>query len=741
MKKKSLVTLMISCGVLASPLLITACGGSSGGGGTPVLPVVPAPAPPPSAGTPPPASPPAAAAPAADLSDCCTAGDKDFPKVGGNLGNQNYSSLRKINKGLVTQLGGAWVNQIEGGMTTGNNQSTTVVVDGVLYIESALGNVVAVDGKTGVTKWKWTTPYGSITRRGVAVAKDLGLVFTVATGNRLVALRTDTGAVEWIKQYPTSSTDPDYKGALQKVALVYHDKRLYLGTNDGNRGAAFSADALTGKVLTTFWGVPRAGELGYDTWGGAPDTARTGATPWIHPAVDPELGLVYWTFGNVRGGSSQDGSSRPGQNLFANSIVALDLKSGEYKWHFQSVHHDIWDMDNVMSPVLADVKIDGKDRKVVIYGSKTGMYYILDRKDGSAPLGIDEVPVKQDARQASWPTQPLPRQGAWTETCIVDQPLGTAIPGDPNRAVPNYTKGCLYDAHWDVPILSIPGHGGGANWNHQSFSQRTGLVYTGMGYVSAAHSLSESSNGLRPPGTYMTGAVVAVDPSTNLVKWKKPLPYSVAHGNGILSTASDLLFIGQPDGNLLALDAQDGTELWRFQTGAAISASPVSYEIDGEQYIAVFSGGTSIPYGDSAPRGDRLWAFKVGGAVTAAATPTPPVVRRPVSGAAVEGAALPTPNTVFLARVQTAANEPGATESTAVNAMTPTFMRVPVNTAVTFTNPAANANTHCATQFFEGRFNFRLTPGQSQTHTFDTPGEYFYNDCHSPRPTGKIVVY
>ncbi|PMW46758.1 dehydrogenase, partial [Pseudomonas sp. GW456-11-11-14-LB2] len=91
---------------------------------------------------------------------------------------------------------------------------------------------------------------------------------------------------------------------------------------------------------------------------------------------------------------------------------------------------------------------------------------------------------KQDARQASWPTQPLPRQGAWTETCIVDQPLGTAIPGDPNRAVPNYTKGCLYDAHWDVPILSIPGHGGGANWNHQSFSQRTGLVYTGMGYVS-----------------------------------------------------------------------------------------------------------------------------------------------------------------------------------------------------------------------------------------------------------------
>lgn len=738
MKQKSLVTLLLSCGVLTSPLLISACGGS--GGSAPVFPSVPAPAP---NAPPPPSAPPAAAPepPASDLSSCCTAGDKDFPKVGGNLGNQNYSSLHKINKGLVGQLGGAWVNQIEGGMTTGTNQSTTVVVDGVIYIESALGNVIAVDGKTGLTKWKWTTPYGSITRRGVAVAKDLGLVFTVATGNRLVALRTDTGSIAWIKQYPTSSTDPDYQGALQKVALVYHDKRVYLGTNDGNRGAAFSADATTGKVLTSFWGVPRPGEIGYDTWGGAAESDRAGATPWIHPAVDPELGMVYWTFGNVRGGSSQNGSTRPGLNLFANSIVALDLKTGEYKWHFQSVHHDIWDMDNVMSPVLADVKIDGRERKVVIYGSKTGMYYILDRKDGSAPLGIDEVPVKQDARQASWPTQPLPRQGAWTETCIVDQPLGTAIPGDPNRAVPNYTKGCLYDAHWDVPILSIPGHGGGANWNHQAFSQRTGLVYTGMGYVAAAHSLTESSNGLRPPGTYMTGAVVAVDPGTNLVKWKKQMPYSLAHGNGILTTASDLLFIGQPDGNLLALDANDGSELWRFQTGAAISASPVTYEIDGEQYVAVYSGGTGIPYGDSAPRGDRLWAFKVGGTVQPPPTPQPPIVRRPVSGAAVEGSALPTPNTVFLARVQTAANEPGATESTAVNAMTPTWMRVPANTTVTFTNPGTNAHTHCATQFFEGRFAFRLAPGQSANHTFDKPGEYFYNDCHSPRPTGKIVVY
>ena len=731
MEHTRLAAMMVACGVIAG------CGGGSGGSDPPFA---PAPTPPVAeAPAPAPATPPAP--PAAQLADCCTAGDADFPKVGGNLGNQNYSRLAMITKSDVGRLGGAWLNRIEGGITSGNNQSTTVVVDGVLYIESASGNVHAVDGKTGATKWKWTTPYGSITRRGVAVAKDLGLVYTLANGNRLVALDKESGTPVFVKQYPTSSTDAAYLGGVAKVALVYHDKRLYIGTNDGSRGAAFSADAKTGNMLTSFWGVPRPGERGYDTWGGAPESDRTGATPWIHPAVDPELGMVYWTFGNVRGGSSQNGSTRPGLNLFANSIVALDLKTGEYKWHFQSVHHDIWDMDNVMSPVLADVRIGGENRKVVIYGSKSGMFYILDRKDGSAPLGIDELPVKQDARQASWPTQPFPRQGAWTETCVADQPLGTEIPGLPHRAVPNYLRGCLYDAHWDVPLLSIPGHGGGANWSHMSYSAQTGLVYTGMGYVAAAHSLTESSNGLRPPGEYMTGAVVAVDPSTNLVKWKKNMPYSLAHGNGILTTASGLLFIGQPDGNLLAMDAGDGTELWRFQTGAAISASPVTYEIDGEQYVAVYAGGTSIPYGDSAPRGDYLWAFKVGGSVAQAATPQPPEVRRPVSGSAVEGSALPTPNTVFLGRVQTGANAPGAAESTAVNAMTPTFMRVPVNTTVTFTNPAGNANTRCATQFFEGRFNFRLEPGQSATHFFDRPGEYFYNDCHSPRPTGKIVVY
>lgn len=657
--------------------------------------------------------------------------DADFPCVGGNLGNQNYTSLNGIHKGNAKRLGGAWLNNIEGGLKSGSSQSSAIALDGILYIESSLGNVHAVDGKTGQTKWVYTQTRGTLTRRGVAVGG--GRVYTHGKGSWIIALDQETGEVDWERQITGY-------GTMEKVAVTYHDGKLLLGTHDSGRAAGLCVDADNGDLLWHFWGTPGPGEPGFGTWAGD-SWMDGGATPWLHPAVDPELGHVYWTFGNARGNkSSQDGSEREGMNLFANSIVATDLETGAYVWHFQSVHHDIWDMDNSMNPVLADVKIKGRQRKLVIYGSKTGMYYILDRTDGSAPLGIDEVPVPQEPRQKTWPTQPIPRQGAWTETRPVEQPLGTAVPGHPARAVPNYTVVDLYTPHWDEPVLSIPGHGGGADWGFQSFSHSTGMVYTGFGYVAAAHSLTERSNGLRPPGEYQTGGVVAVDVKSNTVRWKKDLPYSVAHGNGVLTTAGDLLFIGQPDGVLLCLDAHNGREIWRFQCGAAISSSPLMYEIDGEQYLAVYAGGTSIPYGNSAPRGDFLWAFKIGGTLPEAETPEPPVVRRPVSGGPVEGSTVN--NTVILGRTYNAATGTvGAEESTDVAAVAPTHLRVPVGTTVTFTNPADNEHVHSATQFFEGLFNPQLAPGESFTYTFSNKGEYFFNDVHGARPTGKVEVY
>lgn len=679
------------------------------------------------------AIPSAAFAAAVDLNNCCTPGDQDFPKVAGNLGNQNYSGLRQITRLNVKNLGGAWLTHLNGGVGA-DNQSTPVAVDGVLYAEQS-GNVIAIKGDTGAILWKVAKAGG--TRRGVAVAKDLGLVFTQTSGNTVVALRMADGTEAWRKSYTGV-------GGIGKVASIYHNKRLYIGTTDGTVGAALMIDATNGTLLSQFFGVPRnPGDLGYDTWGGLDLKASgSGGTPWLHPAIDPALNMVYWAFGNNRTGSSQNGSTRPGTNLFTESVVALDLTTGAYKWHFQSGHHGMWDMEN-MTVVLGDVSINGVMTPVIMNTGKTGMSFILDRRDGSAPLGIDEVPVPVDPRQASYPTQPRPRQGAWTEQCPVPEPLGGPVPGNPSRAVPNYPLGCLQWPHWDgAPVLSAPGHGGGADTSTSSFSPSTKMFYIPYGYVLASHSLNEGSNGLRPPGEYMTGGIVAIDAATNLVKWRKLLPYEMAHFQGAMTTASDLLFTGMPDGNLLALDATTGKELWRFQTGAAISSSPITYQVGGEQYVAVLAAGTGIPYGtggiNGVPLGDTLIAFKLNAiAVPQQPTPKPPTVRRPVSGSAVAGSTVG--NTVLLGRSSATAAEQSI-NSGSTNGMFPTWMTVPPGTTVTFTNPASSVNAHCATQFFEGLFNIKLNPGESQTFTFSTPGEYFYNDCHNPRSTGKIVV-
>jgi len=229
--------------------------------------------------------------------------------------------------------------------------------------------------------------------------------------------------------------------------------------------------------------------------------------------------------------------------------------------------------------------------------------------------------------------------------------------------------------------------------------------------------------------------------ATNTVRWKKHMPYSLAHGNGILTTASDLLFIGQPDGYLIAMDATSGRELWRFQTGAAISASPITYQINGQQYVAILAQGTGIPYGTSAatgvPLGDNLIAFRLGGQLPEQPTPKPPAVRRPVSGNPVAGTTVG--NTVILGKSSATAAEQSLNNG-GTNGVFPTHMQVPKGTTVTFTNPGSNANTHCATQFFEGLFNFSLAPGQSATYTFTKAGEYFFNDCYNPRSTAKIEV-
>jgi outer membrane protein assembly factor BamB/plastocyanin len=769
---------------------------------------------------------PLAMAGAKDLNSCCTPGDQDYPKNGGNLGNQNYSSLSVINKSNINNLGAAWLVHTSAAPATtpttspGTNdtgqQTTPIAVDGVIYTDTPSGDVIAVDGATGAVKWKWhptiaNSGFGPTgTRRGVSVGD--GRVYTHAAGNRVVALDQNTGAQIWaVVPTPPAGSGETTLGNIGKVATVFYDGKVYIGTADASRNAGFALNAATGAMVWAFYGGAKPGLVVTDVNGvtyNAGDTWTTKVTPndtpntcaltggasfWIHPAVDPDLNMVYWNVGNVRScGSSQDGSTRPGTNLFSSSLVAIDDTTGEYKWHFQSVHHGQWDMDNTNNPTLADVTINGQLRKVVYYGTKQGRTFVLDRTNGLPVLPVEERAVTQDSRQLSWPTQPYPSapQQAWLPDCVAYQNLGSDIPGLPHRAVPNYNgyqaspdpanpgqlkltltpgnyleadapflsgparKGCMNEATWDLPVLSTPSQNGGADWSGHSFSQNLGLYFIPYATNPSAHDRIEGSNGLRAIGQYQTGGIVALNGATNQIVWQKELGLDLAHNNTPLTTATDLLFLDQTDGVVVAMDATNGNPLWRFQTGAAGSSGVITYMAGGEQYVAVLATGTGIPY--NPPGGDTLWAFKLGGTAqykdaagtivsgsSEAPTPPPLQIRRPVGNTAAS-TAVPA-NTILLARSNGTAT--ATKDSASTGGMVPSTLTVPVGTTVTFLNPGAatfptnpNLKPHCATQFFEGLFNPKLNPGESFQYTFNKAGEYFYNDCTDPRPTGKVVA-
>ena len=727
-------------------------------------------------------------------SACCAPTITDMPVNGGNLGSQRYSSLAAINRQNIQNLGTAWrinVSAVPPATTDVGSQTTPVVVNGVIFLNTPAGGVIAVDGATGASRWKWQ-PAGQNAggnHRGVSVGE--GKVFAVAAG-KVVALDVNTGAVIWEVQ-PKAADGTTIAGGA--APTMYYGGMVYLG--GGARNAAVALRASDGGVVWTFNAMAEPGRVVTDVNGVKTDAGATwgtcmqrgGGNAWTAASIDPDLGMLYITIDNARGcapgGGAQDGSGRSGQNLFANSLVALDLKTGAYKWHFQAVHHDVWDMDNVCVPLLADIAIAGQTRKAIYYGGKSAHLFVLDRATGKPLLKADETRVNQDYRQASYPTQPLPTRPL--PTCVVWQPLDPKnVPGDPWRAVPNYNgyqptasgqlvyaepnyldpdkpfveypgrqthrEGCLYDANWDLPVLSTTSQNGGPTWPTYSYSQKQGLLYFPYGVANVAHWRDAGSNGLRVPGEYQTGGILAIDAATNTVRWRNHLGLDMGHGQNPLSTAGDLVFVGQIDGNFVALDAATGKELWRFQTGAATSGGPITYSINGEQYVAVANGGASLPYGNSVPRGSDLWAFKLGGAFRTASgsseAPTPQLVtvRRPVGGMPVEGSTVN--NTVYLARISRTADTAEARDQVDTNAMSPTHLRVPVGTTVTFVNPGAetfphfpNQKPHCATQFFEGLFNPKLNPGQRFQYTFDRAGEYFFNDCTDPRPSGKVVAY
>ena len=333
---------------------------------------------------------------------------------GGNVYNQRYSPLARINKDNVATLKPAWRTHLNGSGTDSkySGQAQPLVYDGVIYIPTGANDVFALDADTGEILWTYEANLDpNITviccgwmSRGVALGD--GKVFSGQLDGKLVALDAATGKVVWSIQ---AETNQDGFSITTRAALLRRPRHHGLrGRRPRGARPREGLRRARRQARVDVLHDPGPRRAGHDTWPSDNDTWKHGgAAVWQTPAVDPELGLVYFSTGNP--GPDLNGSVRPGDNLFSVSMVAIEAKTGKYRWHFQQVHHDLWDYDSPNPVVLFDAMYDGRLRKGIVEIGKTGYVYILDRETGKPLVGIDEVPVPQEPRQATAATQPIPR--------------------------------------------------------------------------------------------------------------------------------------------------------------------------------------------------------------------------------------------------------------------------------------------------------------------------------------------
>jgi alcohol dehydrogenase (cytochrome c) len=409
----------------------------------------------------------------------------------------------------------------------------------------------------------------------------------------------------------------------------------FAGADRGTRGRVKAYDAKDGRLIWTFYTIPGPGEPGHDTWPNDNDAWKYGgASVWQTPAADTDLGLLYFSTGNA--GPDYNGAVRAGDNLYAVSIVAIELATGKYRWHFQQVHHDIWDYDASNPVILMDVNIGGRPRKAIAEVGKTGWAYILDRQDGKPLVGIDERPVPQEPRQATAATQPFPRGDAVVPQLIPIAPEGSVLVNDGRIFTPFVGKD---------PTIVKPGIWGGANWPPSAYDPMQQRLF-----VCASSVINGYTGGgdprLMAPGTgesYLggataftrvprTGIIAALDVTNNKLVWRYRWPEQCY--SGTLATGGGLLFVGRNDGRLTALDSATGRQLWEFQTGAGMHAPVSTFEHQGKQYVLAFSAGNALI---GSPRGDSVWLFGLEGTLPQAA-PGAPVSRLAASAARADTA-------------------------------------------------------------------------------------------------------
>ena len=526
----------------------------------------------------------------------------DWPLHNLDLYGGRYSPMDQITRSNVATLTPRWLFQ-HGVIDGVSNQTTPVIVDGVMYVTDSRGSVYAVNAADGHLIWTYdvTELLAGGRREGYifrhrGVTYERGVVYSAA-GSFIFALDAQTGKpIESFGENGQASVILDvlrlrYPDVETAISMGYwftsapqiHDGVIYVGSTRSESlipgGHVLAVDAQTGEVIWHFNTIPQdENDQGWDiagpTWVGG---GREGGGIWETPSIDPELGMVYVAVGNPFG----DSTKRSGLNLFTDSVLALSLADGQLRWYYQLVHHDVWDYDNGSQPILFDMEVDGAPVKALAQANKNGLLYILNRETGEPVHSIIETPVSTETDrdgEQPWPTQPIPQTAAGEPM----EPVSPIVPEEiPPEHLAGYTIVPIFTPRGPDQIFA-PGSGGGASYAPMAYSQQTGLLY-----VCAIDQPSNSGRGAR-------GFVSAFDPTTGELSWQQIFE---GYGqSGPVVTAGGVVFVGAGSntaGYFYAYDAVTGEELWKFNTGAGVFSSPAVYMVDGEQFVTVASGGGS----------------------------------------------------------------------------------------------------------------------------------------------------
>ncbi len=487
----------------------------------------------------------------------------------GTLDSQRFSRLDQIDASNVADLELKWAYSIR---QLDRTETTPLVVDGVMFITESPSNLTAVDATTGRPYWRYEHELPDDLRiccgrnnRGVAILGETLYMSTLDA--HLVAIDARSGNVVWDAEVA------DYRGGYSKTAapLVVKDRVVtgIAGGEFGIRGFLDSYDAASGERAWRTYTIPGPDHPDNQTWLG--DSWRTGGSPtWITGSYDPELNLVYWGTGNP--GPDYGSEMRLGDNLYADSVLALDGDTGEMRWYFQFTPHDVHDWDAIQIPVLADIEMQDGPRRAMLWANRNGFYYTLDRETGEFLLG-----------------KPFALQ-TWAE--------GLDENGRPIRVPGMFPS--------PEGTVVAPTAGGGTNWWSPAYNPGTGLLYVnafdGEGqffvrdedYVEGERYTGGGVQSPQPMDNYRS-AIRAIDPTTGDIRWEfemKPRARS-----GVLATAGDVVFSATVDGYFFALDAKSGEELWHIPLGGPVNANPMTYAVDGVQYVTMPVGNTVYTFG------------------------------------------------------------------------------------------------------------------------------------------------